>query len=97
MQTHCYIVTYDISNPKRWKKVYNLMKSYGEHVQLSVFRCDLEPVQVARLKGFMEEIIKHDEDQVILVNIGPTSPAVIKDIEVLGRPKIFKLPGPKIV
>ena len=31
-----YIVTYDISHPKRLRKVYKLMKGYGEHVlQLS--------------------------------------------------------------
>jgi CRISPR-associated protein Cas2 len=96
VNTRCYLVTYDISDPKRWKRVYQVMKSFGEHVQLSVFRCDLEPMQAVRLKGHLEEIIKHDEDQVILVDLGPSSPAVIGEIEVLGRPKTFHVPGPVI-
>ena len=96
METRCYVVTYDISDPKRWKRLYNLMKSFGEHVQLSVFRCDLEPMQMVRLKGQLEEIIKHEEDQVILVDLGPSTQDVIQEIQVLGRPKIFHLPGPTV-
>ncbi len=96
MDTRCYVVTYDISDPKRWKRLYNLMKSLGEHVQLSVFRCDLEPMQVVRLKGHIEEIIKHDEDQVILVDLGPSSATVLQEIQVIGRPKVFRLPGPTV-
>ena len=43
MDLHCYLVTYDISCPRRWRKVYRIMHAFGEHVQLSVFRCDLTP------------------------------------------------------
>ena len=96
MDTRCYVVTYDISHPKRWKRLYTLMKSFGEHVQLSVFRCDLEPMQMVRMKGQIEDIIKHDEDQVILVDLGPSTPSVIRDIQVLGRPTTFHLPGPTV-
>lgn len=96
METRCYVVTYDISEPKRWRRLYHLMKSFGEHVQLSVFRCDLEPMQVVRLKGHIEEIIHKEEDQVILIDLGPSSPVVIRGIQVLGRPQVFHLPGPTI-
>lgn len=34
-----YLITYDIRDPKRWRKVYALLKGYGEWLQLSVFRC----------------------------------------------------------
>jgi CRISPR-associated protein Cas2 len=33
-----YIVTYDVCNPKRLRKVFKTMQGYGEHLQLSVFR-----------------------------------------------------------
>ncbi len=36
-----YLITYDIRDPKRWRKVYGLLKGYGEWLQLSVFRCSL--------------------------------------------------------
>jgi len=72
------------------------MKSFGEHVQLSVFRCDLEPMQAVRLRGLIEQIVKHDEDQVILVDLGPSTQEVIREIVVIGRPKVFHLPGPSV-
>jgi CRISPR-associated protein Cas2 len=31
-----YLMTYDIRSPKRWRKVYELMRGYGERLQLSV-------------------------------------------------------------
>ena len=41
---HNYVVTYDISDPKRLRKVYKMMLGYGEHLQLSVFQCELNLV-----------------------------------------------------
>ena len=34
-----YIVAYDISDPRRWRRVFRLMNGYGEWLQLSVFQC----------------------------------------------------------
>jgi len=41
MARRVYIVAYDISHPKRLRRVFRTMKVYGQHLQLSVFRCDL--------------------------------------------------------
>ena len=38
-----YLVTYDVSCPKRWRRVYRLLQGYGDWMQLSVFRCRLDP------------------------------------------------------
>ena len=89
MNLCCYIVTYDISDAKRWRRVFRLLQGYGEHVQLSVFRCDLDPVQVVRLRGGLERLIHHTEDQVILLRLGPANPATLREITVLGRPRDF--------
>ncbi len=97
MNLHCYLVTYDISNPKRWRKVFRTLKGFGEHVQLSVFRCDLTSSRVVQLRMALEEVIKHDEDQVLIMNLGRSTPAVIQGIEVLGRPHTFEPPSPTIV
>ena len=72
MERRCYVVAYDISSPKRWRKVYRVMMGFGEHIQLSVFRCDLTPEQRVRLRNRLDEEIDHREDQVILVEIGPS-------------------------
>ena len=36
-----YIVVYDISNPKRLRKISSLLKRYGRRVQKSVFECSI--------------------------------------------------------
>lgn len=97
MDLYCYLVTYDISDPKRWRKVFDTLKSYGEHVQLSVFRCDLTPARQVRLRNTLDRVIQHDEDQVLIVKLGRSTRDVIEGIEVLGRQRKFELPSPTVV
>lgn len=80
------LVSYDISNQKRWRKIYKLLKGYGEHVQYSVFICQLSELQEARLKADLENIVHHHEDQVMFVHIGPvTEKQLQKRITTVGR------------
>ena len=67
---HLYIVVYDISDPKRWRRVFRLMKGYGEWVQLSVFQCRLSRRRHATLVARLDEISDHAEDHVVLVDVG---------------------------
>ena len=97
MSLRTYLVTYDISSPRRWRRVFRVMQGMGEHVQLSVFRCDLTPLQHAVLKRSLDELIHHHEDQVLIVDLGPATPRVISGIEVIGRPGTFRLPAARIV
>ena len=94
---HLYIVSYDISDPKRWGKVYKTMRGFGEHLQLSVFQCDLTPTQRVRMAGALEEIIHHEEDQVVFIDLGPTEGRPIKEVQAIGRPMKVLERGPVIV
>jgi CRISPR-associated endonuclease Cas2 len=38
-----YIVTYDIADDKRLRKVFQTMRKYGDHLQFSVFECPKDP------------------------------------------------------
>ncbi len=69
-----------------WGKVYRTMKGFGEHLQLSVFQCDLTPEQKLRMKATLGEIIHHEEDQVVFIDLGPTEGREVKEIEAIGRP-----------
>jgi CRISPR-associated protein Cas2 len=80
-----YIVSYDISDPKRLRQVFKLMKGYGEHVQLSVFRCELTYRALIELRARLGGIIHHDEDQVLFVDIGPEDGRGRTSISALGR------------
>lgn len=80
-----FIVTYDICDPKRLRQVFKTMKGFGRHLQLSVFQCDLPPVDVLKMKAALTEIIQHADDQVLIIDLGPTEGRPIKAIESLGK------------
>lgn len=81
-----YVVSYDISDPKRLRKVYRLMRGYGEWVQLSVFRCELTPTELLELRGRLASTIHHGEDQVLFVDVGPADGRSSGAFRALGRP-----------
>jgi CRISPR-associated protein Cas2 len=81
-----YIVSYDIRDPKRLRKVFKLMKGYGEHVQLSVFRCELTHRALVELRARLGGIINHDHDQVLFVDVGPEAGRGSTSISAIGQP-----------
>lgn len=66
-----WLVAYDISSPKRWRKVHRLMLGYGDAVQYSVFRCDLTATERIELEGRLRRVIHHLQDRVLFVDVGP--------------------------
>jgi len=79
-----YIVTYDIANPKRWRRVFRLMKGHGRWLQLSVFQCRLTARRRAQMAERLERWIKRDEDHILIIDLGPAdSPG--PSVESLGK------------
>ena len=68
---HLFIVTYDIRDPKRWRRLFKAMEGRGQWLQLSVFQCRLSRRGSAELTAVLTEIIKHDEDHVVILDLGP--------------------------
>jgi CRISPR-associated protein Cas2 len=62
------------------------MRAYGDHLQFSVFECQLTPADLARLKGELSNIINHAEDQVLFVYLGPAEGRGDRVITALGLP-----------
>ena len=81
-----YLVCYDITDAKRLRRVFKTCKNYGDHLQFSVFECDLSPKEKAGLERNLDELIKHDEDQVIFVTLGPAEGRSQRVITALGLP-----------
>ena len=46
-----YIISYDVSDPKRLRKVFKTLRGYGDHLQLSVFRCELSPKELVEVRA----------------------------------------------
>ncbi|MGH9969303.1 MAG: CRISPR-associated endonuclease Cas2 [Pyrinomonadaceae bacterium] len=84
MQTR-YIVSYDISDPKRLRLVHKTMLGYGEPLQYSVFCCDLSRANRIMLIAALSEIIDHRVDQIMLIDIGPADGRGRQSIETVGK------------
>ncbi len=80
-----YLVCYDISDEKRLRKVFKAMRGFGDHLQYSVFECQLTPMDLARCRHELSGIIHHDEDQVLFVNLGPAEGRGDRVITALGK------------
>ncbi len=80
-----FIVTYDISDPKRLRQVFKAMKGFGQHLQLSVFRCDLTAMERFEKIAVLQGIIHHAEDQVLIVDLGESDGRRVQ-VESIGRP-----------
>ena len=65
-----YLVTYDISDDKRRERVFKTLRDRGDHVQFSVFLCELNPREYALLKGQLQEFVHYREDQVLILDLG---------------------------
>jgi CRISPR-associated protein Cas2 len=92
-----YIVTYDISDAKRLRQVFRTLKGYGEHLQFSVFRCDLTRMALAELKGRLNACLNTREDQVLFIDIGPAEGRAAEAVESLGRACVKGERGPTVV
>lgn len=88
-----YLVCYDISNDKRLRRVFKTCRNYGDHLQYSIFECDLNETEMVNLERELGEIINHIEDQVLFVGLGPAESRGERVIRAVGLPYV-KLDAP---
>ena len=80
-----YLVCYDISDPKRLKRVHRKMCGYGEALQYSVFCCELTNSEKTILWSDLHNLINHRNDQILFVNLGNSMSQRAENLETLGR------------
>ncbi|HRC54315.1 MAG TPA: CRISPR-associated endonuclease Cas2 [Kofleriaceae bacterium] len=81
-----YLVTYDITEDERRTSVYKTLRGFGDHLQYSVFRCDLSSTDRARLLAALHPLIDQREDQILIVDLGPVDGRASACVESIGRP-----------
>ncbi len=91
-----YLICYDISDDKRLRRVFKTLRDVGDHLQYSVFECQLTAAALAKLKAELAAIIHHTEDQVLFVALGPAESRPERTIIALGQP-YSRLDAPCIV
>ncbi|MFH1824158.1 MAG: CRISPR-associated endonuclease Cas2 [Candidatus Firestonebacteria bacterium] len=69
------VITYDVNTMdaegrRRLRRVAKTCKNFGQRVQLSVFECDVDPEQWARLKNGLCNIIDPEKDSIRFYYLG---------------------------
>jgi CRISPR-associated protein Cas2 len=83
-----FLVCYDIADDKRLRRVFKLCKNYGDHLQYSVFQCDLNPTERTGLESKLRDLIDATKDQVLFVSLGPSEGRGNRVITALGVPYV---------
>lgn len=86
MDERLYVITYDISDQTRWRAMFKLMKGHGGWRQLSVFQCRLSRKRHAELLVTLDELIKHEFDHILMLDLGTADKMVPR---VVGLGKVF--------
>lgn len=83
-----FLVCYDISHPKRLRRVAKVLEGYGSRIQFSVFECPLDKQRLAEVRTKLWEVLHHDEDQVLFVSLGQETTEAGLIIDALGLPYV---------
>lgn len=80
-----YIVTYDISDDDRRNRVFRTLRGCGDHIQFSVFRCDLSDQERITMIAGLHILIEHKEDQILVIDLGPVDGRAATCVNAIGR------------
>lgn len=80
-----YLVSYDIAHPKRLRLMYKKMCGFGDPIQYSVFLCPLSAKEKVLLRDVIRDLIHHQEDRVMVVDLGPVEGRGRECVEFVGR------------
>lgn len=69
-----HLVAYDVRDPKRYRKVFKIMRSVGHSVQYSLFRCLLDTRDVEKLRWRLAQTMA-PEDRLLIVDLCPSCAA----------------------
>ncbi len=83
-----YLISYDITEPKRYRVVHKLMLGAGEPLQYSVFRCELTNSERILLLEKLLPAIHHIEDRIMFVDLGPVESDSPDRVKFYGAPPL---------
>ena len=67
---HHYVVSYDVRDPARLRRVHRVCRGYGDRLQLSVYACRLSPKDLVVLREKLRKVVNQKEDQVLFLRLG---------------------------
>ena len=85
-----FLVSYDVCDPKRLRRVARALEGFGTRLQYSVFECPLDGLRLAQLKAELQPLLNFAEDQVLFVSLGADSDDASLAIEAMGLPYLTR-------
>jgi len=85
MERRRYLVSYDVADDRRRTQVFTILTGAGDHVQYSVFFCDLNEREFVELRGRLRRVIHQREDQVLFADLGHAAHSLEAVIETIGK------------
>lgn len=92
-----FLVSYDVCDAKRLRKVYKKMQGFGKPAQYSVFFCPLSRTEKIQMLDQLGMLIKHDEDRIMIVDLGPEAGRGPGAVEFLGSRWEMPEDGPRVL
>jgi len=86
MMRRRFLFTYDISDDKRRKAAFDALLDQGDHVQYSVFLCELTATERIELEARLTAKLNHAQDQLLILDLGPTHRLPETFIRAVGKP-----------
>lgn len=81
-----YLVSYDIADPERLRRVYGVMKAVAVRVQYSVYEALLTPKELVLLEKRLVDVMNQHEDQVLFIALGAATREEVAEVKTLGLP-----------
>ena len=66
-----FLVSYDVRDPKRLRRVARHIEGYGVRLQYSLFRCYLSKREVERMRWELARILAQD-DSILIIGLCPS-------------------------
>jgi CRISPR-associated protein Cas2 len=85
-----FLVSYDIANPRRLRRVAKICESYGTRLQYSVFECPLDSLRLQQLRAALMDVIHFEDDQILFISLGPAATDASLSIDSLGQPYLMR-------
>ena len=82
-----YLVSYDIPDDKRRRKLAKAIKDFGDRVQYSVFECNLDGILMDKMTTRVKAIIDPEKDS---VGIYTVCAACFREIRIMGTGEVTR-------
>jgi CRISPR-associated protein Cas2 len=79
-----HLIAYDVTDDRRRTRIASYLSAHGDRVQYSVFVMDCRPAKLIRLRARLTELIKADEDSILLCDLGQRDRADVDTMHYLG-------------